>query len=227
MYMYVPVSVYVCTYVTTLHAVSIYTYMYMYFGTLCNCIYCTRTCTTCMYTYLLWYCLYTYMYKDVYVYCCTLVLFAHVLYMHTNIMVMHECPCESNTHSFLCVHRWMHMPVQLSTCMYTDCALVLFVHCISTCRCTCTWCTFILVHVCIQTVPKYLQRTYTRKCWFTCIYIHICMYTFTSLFRGDSLVLQSGNVCASAWMDRRVVLLMSTGCNPLTAGTVQRKEKDG
>ena len=53
------------------------------------------------------------------------------------------------------------------------------------------------------------------------------MYTFTSLFRGDSLVLQSGNVCASAWMDKRVVMVMSTGCNPLTAGTVQRKKKDG
>ena len=49
LYMYVPVSVYVCTTVTTLQAVRLYTYMYRYFGTLCNCFY-TRTCTTCMYT---------------------------------------------------------------------------------------------------------------------------------------------------------------------------------
>ena len=48
-----------------------------------------------------------------------------------------------------------------------------------------------------------------------------------SLFRGDSLTLQSGNVCATAWMDRRVVMVMSTGCDPSTAGLVQRKEKDG
>ena len=45
--------------------------------------------------------------------------------------------------------------------------------------------------------------------------------------RGESLTLQSGNVCATAWMDRKVVIVMSTGCNPHSSGTVQRKEKDG
>ena len=45
--------------------------------------------------------------------------------------------------------------------------------------------------------------------------------------RGDSLTLQSGNVCATAWMDRRVVMAMSTGCDPLAVGSVQRREKDG
>ena len=45
--------------------------------------------------------------------------------------------------------------------------------------------------------------------------------------RGDSLTLQSGNVCATAWMDRRVVMAMSTGCDPLVVGSVQRRQKDG
>ena len=55
-------------------------------------------------------------------------------------------------------------------------------------------------------------------------YVYICIYTS---HRGDSLTLQSGNVCATAWMDRRVVMVMSTGCDPLAVCSVQRREKDG
>ena len=45
--------------------------------------------------------------------------------------------------------------------------------------------------------------------------------------RGDSLTVQAGKVVASAWMDRKVVMLMSTTCQPSESGTVQRKQKDG
>ena len=38
---------------------------------------------------------------------------------------------------------------------------------------------------------------------------------------------QAGKVVASAWMDRKVVMLMSTTCQPSESGTVQRKQKDG
>ncbi len=32
---------------------------------------------------------------------------------------------------------------------------------------------------------------------------------------------------ASAWMDRKVVMVMSTNCQPSDSSTVQRKQKDG
>ena len=38
--------------------------------------------------------------------------------------------------------------------------------------------------------------------------------------------MQKGSVCASSWMDRKVVTVMSTGSQP-TIGTVLRRQKDG
>ena len=48
-----------------------------------------------------------------------------------------------------------------------------------------------------------------------------------SQYRGDSLTEQRGEVTASAWMDRRVVTVMSTSTQPSATGTVARKQRDG
>ena len=52
------------------------------------------------------------------------------------------------------------------------------------------------------------------------------MYMYTPTYRGDILTIQKGNVCASSWMDRKVVTAMSTTAQPET-GTVLRRQKDG
>ena len=49
----------------------------------------------------------------------------------------------------------------------------------------------------------------------------------TLLCRGESVTVQSGNVTASAWMDRKMVMVMCTGCDPTTPTTVLRGQKDG
>ena len=38
---------------------------------------------------------------------------------------------------------------------------------------------------------------------------------------------QAGKVSASAWMDRKTVMVMSTNCQPSSTGTVSRKQRDG
>ena len=45
-------------------------------------------------------------------------------------------------------------------------------------------------------------------------------------YRGDFLTAQKGNVCASSWMDRKVVTVMSTNGQP-ESGSVTRRQKDG
>ena len=49
-------------------------------------------------------------------------------------------------------------------------------------------------------------------------------YTF---YRGESVTVQAGKVSASAWMDRKMVMVMSTNCQPSSCGTVSRKQRDG
>ena len=66
-------------------------------------------------------------------------------------------------------------------------------------------------------VQKGWQALYDYFARLCTIYIHI--------YTGDSLTLQSGDVCATAWMDRRVVMVMSTGCDPHAVCSVQRREK--
>ena len=46
-------------------------------------------------------------------------------------------------------------------------------------------------------------------------------------FRGDTLTVQSDNVTASAWLDRKVVNTMATGCDGTETGVVLRTQKDG
>ena len=48
-----------------------------------------------------------------------------------------------------------------------------------------------------------------------------------NLFRGDSVTVQKGNVSASAWMDRKVVMVMSSNCQPAGVGSVLRRLQDG
>ena len=49
----------------------------------------------------------------------------------------------------------------------------------------------------------------------------------TIIFRGDVLTMQSGNVCASSWLDNKVFTVMYTGYSPLSQSTVLRRQKDG
>ncbi len=39
--------------------------------------------------------------------------------------------------------------------------------------------------------------------------------------------MQSDNIIASAWLDRKTVNVMATGCDPTMTGTVLRRQKDG
>ena len=46
-------------------------------------------------------------------------------------------------------------------------------------------------------------------------------------FRGEILTMQSGDVCASAWLDNKVFTVMCTGFSPLVETVVLRNIKDG
>ena len=56
--------------------------------------------------------------------------------------------------------------------------------------------------------------------------IHTPYTTHHYVCRGDFLTIQKGNVCASSWMDRKTVTVMSTTSQP-DVGTVLRRQKDG
>ena len=47
------------------------------------------------------------------------------------------------------------------------------------------------------------------------------------LLRGESTSVQSHNVVASCWLDRKTVTVMSTGYDPAKIDTVLRTQKDG
>ena len=44
--------------------------------------------------------------------------------------------------------------------------------------------------------------------------------------RGDSQVVQKGALMAAAWMDRKVVMVMSTNTQPSAQGSIPRRERD-
>ena len=46
------------------------------------------------------------------------------------------------------------------------------------------------------------------------------------IYRGDSITVQAGKVSASAWMDHKTVMVMSTNCQPSSRGTVKRNQRD-
>lgn len=45
--------------------------------------------------------------------------------------------------------------------------------------------------------------------------------------RGEFITVQADNVAAAAWLDRKVVTIMCTGCDPTQHSTVLRSQKDG
>ena len=63
------------------------------------------------------------------------------------------------------------------------------------------------------------------------ITIHVMKLLMTQsnllIYRGNSQTVQAGKVSASAWMDRKTVMVMSTKCQPSSCGTVNRKQRDG
>ena len=100
------------------------------------------------------------------------------------------------------------------------------------------------VHVCVQNLHMLVQnvehvdgevwhRVHTKKqCRLAVLFSYYTLYdythspTFLLPCRGDFLTVQKGNVCASSWMDKKVVTVMSTTSQPKT-GTVLRRQKDG
>ncbi len=62
----------------------------------------------------------------------------------------------------------------------------------------------------------------------------VSKYKFTKLayllsiyHRGQNTTVQSDNVIASAWLDRKIVNVMATGYDPTKVDTVLRRQKDG
>ena len=47
------------------------------------------------------------------------------------------------------------------------------------------------------------------------------------LHRGESVTVQKGKVSATAWLDRKVVTIMSTNCQPDDFGIILRRIQDG
>ena len=47
------------------------------------------------------------------------------------------------------------------------------------------------------------------------------------LHRGQSVTVQKGKVSATAWLNRKVVTVMSTNCQPDDSGSVLRRMQDG
>ena len=58
---------------------------------------------------------------------------------------------------------------------------------------------------------------------------HIYLLVMHNLLfnREESVTVQAGKVTASAWKDRKTVMVMSTNCQPSSYGTVNRKQRDG
>ena len=100
-------------------------------------------------------------------------------------------------------------------------------------------------HTNTPTYPTEMMHTPTPIFYDTYDNVCMCTYTQNNMFvyvllvcsmiisphntciwrRG--LTVQAGEVTASAWMDRKMVTVMSTNSQPSAAGTVLRKQKDG
>ena len=59
------------------------------------------------------------------------------------------------------------------------------------------------------------------------VWMHVYVKYTNYCYRGDSLTIQANQITASAWMDRKVVMVMSTNCQPSSSRSVLRKRKDG
>ena len=58
------------------------------------------------------------------------------------------------------------------------------------------------------------------------VWMHVYVQYTNYCYRGDSLTVQADKVTTSAWIDRKVVMVMSTNCQPSSSGSVLRKQKD-
>ena len=81
----------------------------------------------------------------------------------------------------------------------------------------------VYTHAYIHTKMKSIKSVCTCVCTCTCKRFTQLVYTF----RGDSLTVQKGKVTASAWMDRKTVMVMFTNCQPNDTGSVLRRQLDG
>ena len=85
-------------------------------------------------------------------------------------------------------------------------------------------------------------HTYTHVCTHVHTHIHTCAYTHArahthththlhmyTRFTGECLYItvQQQKVCVKEWMDRNVVMVMYTNCQPSLSGTVLQWQKDG
>ena len=95
---------------------------------------------------------------------------------------------------------------------------------------TCVWepvCTCVHVVAFIHTCTHTHKDEEYKEC------VHVCVYTCTckrltqlvQTIRGNSLTVQKGRVTASAWMDRKTVMMMSN-CQPNDTGSVLRRQLD-
>lgn len=97
-------------------------------------------------------------------------------------------------------------------------------------------CMHVSVHVCSHTHASTHPHIHTHmhahaSTIYTCIhnmYKHPHIYTCTINFpnRGDSLVVPKGGVSACSWMDRKLVMVMSSNTQPLAKGLVLWRQKD-
>ena len=67
----------------------------------------------------------------------------------------------------------------------------------------------------------------TTVCTLVCVCVCVCVINNSNLFRGESVTVQKGKVSVSAWMDRKVVMVMSSSCQPDGVGSVLRRQQDG
>ena len=54
-----------------------------------------------------------------------------------------------------------------------------------------------------------------------------CYYIFSHTHRGESVTVQKGKLSASAWLDRKMVTVMATNCQPSDNGAVLQGTQDG
>ena len=83
------------------------------------------------------------------------------------------------------------------------------------------------IHTCTHTHKDEEYKECVHVCVRTCTMSCKRLTQLVHTFRGDSLTVQKGKVTASAWMDRKTVMVMSTNCQPDDAGSVLRRQLDG
>ena len=143
---------------------------------------------------------------------------------------MHVCVCA---HMYLhtCIFtRTVHTPTHPHTHHIHVCVCILELGYVCVCVRACVYTRV------FSTRTAHTHTLYVHACVRVCKYMCTHIDTYTPIFysptkhvfgRGDSLTVQAGEVTAAAWMDRKMVTIMSTNSQPSAARTVLRKQKDG